>query len=227
MVATTRTGYRVAAGEDTASFLSRWLKVWVALLAVVVLVVVAYLIVITNDLADINGNLATANRAVTGAGGHTKTLPDQVAGINGSLTGIDPALKPIPAQADAIIGALTSINDKLTATDGSLKDTSSVLVTVLGQVTGVEGTLIQADQANGPCTNGTLPPPASTGSCSPNQLGVQNIHQRVSIANGILGPARGDADNILGNLRPVNVHLVSICNSLPATVLGVLSGTPC
>ena len=50
--------------NDQTTFLCRWLKVWVILLTVVILVVVVYLVIITNSLANINGNLATAHRAV-------------------------------------------------------------------------------------------------------------------------------------------------------------------
>jgi len=99
-VARSRTG-----SADDSRFLDRWLKVWITLLIVVTLVVVVYLVAITNSLASINGNLGVANNAVTGAGGDTKTLPDQVQGINASLAAIDPALKPIPGQADEIIDA--------------------------------------------------------------------------------------------------------------------------
>lgn len=211
-----RSAPRVRQGDDQATFLSRWLRVWVILLTVVTLVVVVYLIIITNTLASINGNLATANRAVTGAGGNTQTLPAQVDRINGALAAIDPALKPIPGQADQIIAALTSINDKLTNTDASLKDTSSVLVTVLGQVNSIRDLLIDADD------------PA-------DHLGVQNIHRRVAAINGQDSPhqgtaagggscgeyctdhnlttAEGDASNILAGLVSVNGHLNSICNS--------------
>lgn len=211
-----RSNPRVREGDDQATFLSRWLRVWVILLTVVILVVVVYLIIITNTLASINGNLRTADRAVTGAGGNTQTLPAQVDRINGALAAIDPALKPIPDQANQIIAALTSINDKLTATDGSLKDTSSVLVTVLGQVNSVRDLLIDADD------------PA-------DRLGVQNIHRRVDAINGthsaVQGIAAGggtcgefcndnnlttaekDASDILAGLVSVNGHLNSICNS--------------
>jgi hypothetical protein len=151
--------------DDQTTFLSRWLKVWVILLTVVVLVVVGYLIVITNSLASINGNLATAQRAVVGAGGNVVTLPNQVDRINGALSGIDPALKPIPGQADEIIAALTSINAKLTNVDSSLKDTSAVLQTVLGTANTVSNVLIDANDP-------------------PDKLGVQNIHQRVDAING-------------------------------------------
>ena len=222
-----RSAPRVRHGDDQATFLSRWLRVWVILLTVVVLVVVVYLIIITNTLASINGNLATADRAVTGAGGNVTTLPAQVDRINGALAAIDPALKPIPGQANEIIAALTSINDKLTATDASLKDTSSVLVTVLGQVGNIRDLLIDADDP-------------------PDRLGVQNIHRRVDAINGAhsapqgvaaggggcgefctpqnLTTAENDAANILAGLVSVNGHLNSICNS---SLGGVAEGGNC
>ena len=170
-----RSAPRVRQGDDQATFLSRWLRVWVILLTVVVLVVVVYLIIITNTLASINGNLATADRAVTGAGGNTETLPAQVDRINGALAGIDPALKPIPGQADEIIAALTSINGKLTNVDSSLKDTSAILQTVLGTVNNVSGLLIDANDPG-------------------DRLGVQNIHRRVAAINGVGGPRQGSAN---------------------------------
>jgi hypothetical protein len=137
--------------------------------------VVGYLIVITNSLADINGNLGTAERAVVGAGQDVVTLPNQVDRINGALSGIDPALKPIPGQAQQIIDALTSINAKLTNTDASLKDTSAILVNALGTANNISGVLIDAND------------PA-------DKLGVQNIHRRVAAINGVGGPRQGTAN---------------------------------
>ena len=166
---------RRRATDDQTTFLSRWLKVWVILLTVVTLVVVGYLIVITSSLASINGNLATAQRAVVGAGGNVVTLPNQVDRINGALAGIDPALERIPGQADQIIAALTSINGKLTNVDSSLKDTSAILQTVLGTVNNVSGLLIDANDP-------------------PDRLGVQNIHRRVAAINGVGGPRQGTAN---------------------------------
>ena len=166
---------RRRAGDDQATFLSRWLKVWVILLTVVVLVVVGYLIVITNSLASINGNLATARWAVVGAGGNVVTLPNQVDRINGALAGIDPALKPIPGQADEIIAALTSINSKLTNVDSSLKDTSAILQTVLGTANNISGLLVDANDPG-------------------DRLGVQNIHRRVAAINGASSPRQGSAN---------------------------------
>jgi hypothetical protein len=188
--------------------------VWVILLTVVTLVVVGFLIVITSSLANINGNLVTADKAVTGAGGNVVTLPDQVARINGSLAAIDTALKPIPGQAQDIINSLTSINGKLTATDSSLKDTSSVLVTALGTANSISSSLIETDGTQGSCGGGTP--------CGPNQLGAQNIHQRVDNANRILVPAEADASAINSQLVSVNVNASAICNGLKA--LGIVTG---
>lgn len=211
--------------NDQTTFLSRWLKVWVILLTVVVLVVVVYLVLITNSLANINGNLATADRAVGGAGGNVTSLPNQVDRINGALDGIDKALKPIPAQATEIVTVLTSVNDKLTSVDASLKDTSAVLSTVLGSVSTVSNTLVDADD------------PA-------DGLGVQNIHQRVAGLNGRnsakqgsatnggtagkyatggnLSAAEGDARAIVGSLDAINTHLTGVCKS--SLVLGTVLG---
>ena len=204
---------RTGRADDTATFLARWLRVWVILLTVVVLVVVGYLIVITNTLADINGNLATANAAVTGAGQNVVDLPSQVDRINGSLTAIDEALEPIPGQANEIISELTSIRNSLADTDASLKNTSGVLVTVLGRANNISSVLIQANRPAGDCGGGVP--------CGPQQLGVQNIHQRVDNANRTLQAAEQDTTNILNDLVSVNTHLLSVCNSPGAALVGV------
>ena len=197
--------------SESATYLKRWITVWVTLLAIVTLVVVVFLVTITNYLASINGSLAVADAAVPDIGGETKTLPSQVDTVNNSLAGIDPNLKPIPGQADSIIASLVSINDKLTNVDRSLVDTSAVLTTVLGQTGTIRGILVDADD------------PA-------DGFGVQNIHQRVAFANGTgntgrfgsnpqnLTAARGDTENITNLLIDVNKHLRGICRN-PA-VLG-------
>ena len=196
---------------DSAQFLRKWITVWVGLLTIVSLVVVVFLVTITNSLASINGSLAVADEAVTGAGGDVKTLPGEVDTVNASLGGIDPNLKPIPGQADAIIAALTSINTKLTTTDNSLDDSNGALKAVLGQTGDIEGVLVDADD------------PA-------DRLGVQNIHQRVAFATGSgntgsfgtnpagLAAVRGDTSTVVRQLRQVNGSLRGICNN-PA-VLG-------
>ena len=199
------------AQSDQAQFLKRWLSVWVALLTVVVLVVIVFLLKITDSLSAINDNLTTTDSAAAGAGGNVRRLPDQVQAINESLVGIDPALKDIPAQAEAILGALTSINGKLVTTDGSLQDTSGNLKTVLGQANDIRGVLVDADDP-------------------PDGLGVANIHQRVAFANGVgntgrfgtnpnnLSAAEVSATAIIAGLNDPNKHLTSICRS-PAVLV--------
>ncbi len=219
-----RSAPRVRPDDAQTSFLARWLRVWVVVLVVVAAVVVAFLVLITNTLSSINGNLGTADRAVTGVGRNVVPLPTQVDTVNGALAAIDPALKPIPGQADQIIGALSSINGKLGSIDTSLKDTSSVLSNVLPSVNTIRDVLINADDP-------------------PDRLGVQNIHRRIAAANGagsaaVAGAAGGggcgefcttsnlttaeqDAQNILARLVSVNGHLNSVCH---ATVVGILAG---
>ena len=215
------------AGDQT-TFLSRWLKVWVILLTVVTLVVVVYLVIITNSLANINGNLATADRAVSGAGADVTSLPNQVDRINGALTGIDEALKPIPGQAGEIVTVLTSINDKLTNVDGALQTIAGTLVTVLNSANSISTTLIDADDPG-------------------DRLGVQNIHHRVAGINGRGSPARvgggggagpfatggnlsaaeADAQAIAEALPPINSSLTGVCNSPVLQVTGLLGGSGC
>ncbi len=202
--------------SDSSQYLKKWITVWVALLAIVTLVVVVFLVTITNSLASINGSLAVADNAVTGAGGDVKTLPSEVDTVNNSLAQIDPNLKPIPGQADAIIASLTSINSKLTTTDNSLKDTTGVLQTVNRQTTDVKGVLVDADDP-------------------PDGFGVQNIHQRVAFLNGTgntgrfgtnpsnLQAAKGDTGHILAQLQVVNKNLRGICGN-PAVMGAKICG---
>ena len=71
--------------DDRALFLSRWLRLWVILLTIVTLVVVGYLVVITNSLASINGTA----RGINGAAGTilttARSINDGVAQINANL----------------------------------------------------------------------------------------------------------------------------------------------
>jgi hypothetical protein len=86
-----------------------WVRIWVALLAVVTLVVALFLLLVMNSLAEINGRLEMADRAITGTGANTATLPAQLERLNATLAAIDPALGPIPTQGADIISALRSV----------------------------------------------------------------------------------------------------------------------
>jgi hypothetical protein len=210
------------ARDTESAYLAKWMRVWVGLLCAVTLVVVGYLTFITNSLADINGNLGTVSREVGGAGSNAAGLPTHVDTINSSLGQIDGALKPIPGQAETIVGALTSVNDKLSATDASLTDTVGALQNVLGSAGEISSVLIDADEPG-------------------DNLGVQDIHQRIARLNGAsaggtpgpfgaspgnLTAARADTAVIVGQIQAINTHLHGVCSSLVGSLLttGLVGG---
>jgi len=180
-------------------FLSRWLKVWVALITVILLVVIVYLFFITNSLASINKNLGPTERSVAGAGADVKRLPDQVQTINRSLQNIDPSLRPINGKTDEIIAALAPIDAKLKTTAGSLVDTASMLRTALGQANDIRGVVAAAQ--------------------SPGSAGTELIWKQVGgVAGGLAdsanaelsGPVRSNARNIETGLNRTNDHLDNV-----------------
>ncbi len=186
-------------GTDMALFLQRWLRVWVALITVVLLVVIVYLFFITGSLSSIDKNLKPTERNVAGAGTSVQRLPDQVQSINASLEGIDPALRPINSQLDQIIGALAPIDAKLKTTGGSLVDTASMLRAVTGQAVDIRGVVASAQ--------------------APGANGTQRIWQQVggvrggepnSAFNALEFGVRGDARNIIEGLNRTNDHLERI-----------------
>lgn len=205
--APTPSPYRV--GGDLGGFVSRWIKIWVAVIGVVTIVAVIYLVWIVSILADINGNLAVAQNAVVDVGGETKTLPKQVESVNTSLKGIDEDVKPIQTNAQKIIASLQSIQGKLVNVDSSLVNTSGVLKTVLGGASDARGTLVAAQSLNSGGTNliwrqvGDRDAPGTNGSlAAPSTL------------NGQLDVIRGDAGNAIGQLQRTNASLVRICTGL-------------
>lgn len=171
---------RVGAGAGGDVSVARWMRVWVTIGILVVLVVIGFLLGIISALQGIDNSLESATQSVVGIGGDVDPLPGHIAQANQTLTGIDQALKNIPAQANSIIGSLTSINSTLVTADGSLKNTSATLVTVLNDAKEIATVLRAADD----------PSPGITG------FGVQNIHRRVAIINDVLKTADGDAASI-------------------------------
>ncbi len=136
----------VAAPFATAA---RWLKAWVTIGTLVVLVVIGYLLAIVSALRSIDDNLAVTDPDVADIRGHVDPLPAHINTINGTLESIDVSLKPIPGQATSIINSLTAINQKFNGVDPTLKQISAGLVTALSGLRTIEGTLVSLDEDRG------------------------------------------------------------------------------
>ncbi len=191
-------------GGDVGAFVSRWIKIWVVVLAVVTLVAVIFLVAISQTLASINDNLNTARNAVVDVGGETKTLPRQVDNVNNSLKDIDDDVKPIQSGAQKIVASLRGIQGKLTNVDRSLVSTSGTLTGVGGQVPDVRNTLVAAQSAGSEGTNLIW---RQVGG-SPGSLGGPNA------VNPVLDLIRGDARNAITQLQRANAGLSRICTAL-------------
>lgn len=199
---------------------TRWMWTWITIGILVVLVVIGFLIAISSALSSINGNLAEADDAVTGAGGNVEPLPGQVEQVNGSLSSIDQELTAVPGQADEIIAGLTSVRDHLRSVDASLVNTSGTLQGTSGSLQDTSGVLVQVrDLASS--IEATLEAAESPG----DNLGASDIFERVATANGVLQSVKNDTGNVMPQLVSVNRHLESICEGVPTGA--VQGGSEC
>ena len=183
--------------QEAAPTFIRWLWIWITVGALVVVVVIGFLIGIVSSLSSIDNNLFEADRAVTGAGGDVKPLPQHIQNINRNLKAIDTSLKPITGQADDILGALGSIRGRLGSvdaslvdTDSSLVDTDASLVDTSGQLGNITSSLVD--------TSGTL----------------GNISSSLVDTSGTLGGISGSLDDTSGILRRISPSLVDTANEL-------------
>jgi uncharacterized phage infection (PIP) family protein YhgE len=212
-----------------------WLRTWILLGVVVALVVIAYLILISNSLAGINAHLGSAANSVSNVYGSAKTLPDQIQTVNQNLTAIDNSLKSIPADAEKIRANLTSVKDHgvaintsltssnsqlaavasdlsssvplLNTTASKLVDTSGLLRSILKSTSAIDTNLVAA-KGNGPA-------------------GVLRINSTVESINGGLQPSLSDLNSILAGLGSINGHLTGVCNSAAVSALRLLHGGTC
>jgi hypothetical protein len=187
----------VAAPFATAA---RWLKAWVTIGTLVVLVVIGYLLAIISALRSIDDNLAVTDPDVAEITGHVDPLPAHINTINGTLESIDVSLKAIPGQATSIIESLSAINVKFDSVDPTLKSISSGLVTALTGLRNIEGTLVALDTAG------------------PDGTGLKPIIGLVTTINQGLVGAESDLSTIdddLSNERDgVAAHVRNICTAL-------------
>ncbi len=175
---------------------ARWLKVWVGMGVIAVVIVALFLLAIISALEAIDRSLAVTEPTVDTIRGATDPLAGHIDVINKSLTDIDAALKPIPGQADTIIGELTSIDRSAAAVDSALASTSSILTNGLGQLKTIDDTLEQADEPG------------------PDNRGVKVIIQQAATINPLLIAIERDTTNIDRSLNKVNGaahHVHRIC----------------
>lgn len=228
----TATVIRNSAQKDARRGVDLWLRTWIAILVVVALVVIAYLILISNSLAGINAHLGSAASSVSNVYGSAKTLPDQISTVNTNLTAIDGALKSIPADAEKIRANLASVKDHGVAINTSLTSTNSQLAAVAGDLTTSVG-LLNTTASKLTNTSSMLTSILkSTGAIDSNLVaaagngpaGVLKINSTVAAINSGLEPSLADLGNILGNLGVINVDLTKACNSLVVTTLNLGQG---
>jgi len=190
----------VAAPFATAA---RWLKAWVTIGTIVVLVVIGYLLAIVNALDSIYANLTVTDEDVGLITEDVDPLPGHVDTINGTLTAIDRVLIDIPGQARSIIGTLTSIDGTLKSISPTLVSINGGLVTALNGLQNIDNTLEGLNENRG------------------DGAGLRPIIDQVTVINSQLISVRNqDTVKIETDLTNrgdgVATHVRNICNATSA-----------
>jgi hypothetical protein len=230
-----RTGLQARAenAEEQLLRLRRWMYLWIALGAVIVLVVVGFLFAIAGDLEHIDDNLQSASGAVAGAEGDTDPLPAHIERINRSLVRVDRALESIPTRADQINANLDGVSGTLVNVEIPLADTSTVLADVSGTLDGTQGALAGTEPSLVQASGRLVEVRGLAGGIRdrlvlaqrPGSLGTEAIWRRVRFINGGrfvrrsnpygLRAIRSDTRLVVPQLIQVNGHLESACQVIP------------
>lgn len=221
---------------------ARWMWTWITVGILVVLVVIGFLVAISNALRSIDAGLAEAATAVKSIEGDASPLPSYIARINENLTAIDNQLESIPSQAASIEDGLNAIANSLVAIDGSLQDTSASLNDTEASLVDTSNVLVNVTNTTGTIATSLV----DTSNILQNVLGRATTIQNVLVAtqrvdsqgtalipinvarvNAILEPVQNDTSNIVARLGEVNANLTAICQSPVLRVLGGVTGTGC
>jgi uncharacterized phage infection (PIP) family protein YhgE len=211
----------------TEQLTRRWVTAWVTIGLVIVAVTAVFLVLISNALVRIDGDLATTDRAVTDVNGHTRTLPDQIARVNTSLAAIDTALHALPTDTvaisnnlDRITTALRQIRADLGSTAPTLAGTADNLVISANQMApisaGLRDTSGLLDRLIAATAGMDRTMVSIVGS---RDTGLGGLHRNLTLVSQILHELSGDLGDITGLSGGINTHLEHICRSAAVSVL--------
>lgn len=218
----------VVGRRDREHYVRRWVNTWVALGAIVVLVVIGYLVFISSSLGKINNDLGIAQDAVVNSEGNMKTLPSQLSAVNSNLKQINTSLAHVPEYATQIRSNLKAVEATSGSTSTSLADASPQLDTVSDDLTKASSTL--GPVASRLTTTSTLLTQILSGTSSidtdlkaingsSSQAGIRGLANGVESISSSLGGAEADLRNVLGRVQSINGHLYRVCKSAPINLL--------
>jgi hypothetical protein len=218
----------VVSRRDREHYVRRWVNTWVALGAIVVLVVIGYLVFISSSLAKINNDLGIAQDAVVDSEGNMKTLPNQLAVVNSNLKQINTSLAQVPEYATQIRSNLKAVEATSGSTSSSLADASPQLDTVASNLSKASSTLRPV--ASGLTTTSTLLAQILSGTSkidsdlaaingASSRVGIRGLANGVQSISGSLGGAESDLGNVLARVQSINGHLYRVCKSAPINLL--------
>lgn len=214
--------------RDREDYVRRWVNTWVALGGAIVAVICAYLLIISNTLADIDDNLGVAQSAVSDSEGNVKTLPDQLQAVNQNLTEINDAVGPLPGRAAEIRNDLASIKEDSGTTSASLERTAVRLSTVSQSLKGTAATL-EPVAARLRETSALLATTLSSTADieknlqaiygSSDRAGVRRLRRQVNSITTSIGGTGTSLAAVLALIDLVNGHLYRVCTSVPVNLL--------